>query len=862
MSGSREPVPRQNELGFSVVANESGAKTSGFTKDNTYYYIIQSEEQIISLEKDVTVEEEVVTFDGQADASKVNFAAIYDSVASDLYTPNFELGEFLSRPTRLYHYTISPGAPFATVTQNVWTDFLGNTRIKKKIDNYAYIQCKLKIKVVVNSTPFVFGLLGISYQPLPTFNPISDNNVDKILISQRPTIWLNLSKSQGGEMEFPFFYPKNWLEISAAANTDGMGQFKIWQVVQAAVANSGITATPSVTVYAWAEDVRLYGNTINVSIQSAESEYGGAISGPASTVSKIASYFSDIPFIGRFAKATTIGAGAVASIASMFGYSNVPVIKDAEPLKSMPFHGLASAHISNVVEKLTLDPQNELSISPTTVGLPAGDELAISNLVSRTAIIAIPTWATTDAFNALLFAANVTPTHCKTDNSTPNQVILTETPLAMVTRLFSEWRGDILYHVKVIKTPYHRGRLIVNYDPTGDIITTSDNNNVVQTVIVDIDEIDEFTIRVPYMVPTSFQNCIQTPQPDFAINGGAMNSYDGNVHNGRLTIRVLNNLTAPLDTATISLVISVSGAENIEFGNPSDIFFDGVGGALPSAWAIQSAEENLEKEYCMGRSRPTPDHVYDINFGERIASLREILRRSAFVNREKISTNTGSSGLDNYYIVHTKYPNTYGYDPNGIHGARQTNGIILDVNFNFVSPGPFQWIQGCFVGMRGSTIWHYDGLDLSNIPSMKVRRLATFNVNGTNVVTRTNLRVLTADIVTGSYSTTSRNSMTLTTAGSCGQALVHQATQTGLSVLYPQYNKFRFISAYPQNTTYGSLGDSSIYERFVLDIITPNKNGVYKAVDRYFSIGPDFNFFFFLNTPPRYLYAVPSAALF
>lgn len=850
----------------------SASNSYSTTMKGEINYLIQSSETDPVLEAEQLLEKEVVTFENSSsDISTINYAAIYDDVASDLYTKNYELGDFLSRPTRLYHYTVTPGAPFVAVTETVWTDFFGNTRIQKKLDNYSYIQCKLKLKVVVNSTPFVYGMLGVSYAPLPSFTPISDFTTNKILTSQRPTIWIDLAKSQGGEMELPFFYYKNWLELNLAATTNDMGTIKIWQVVQAAVANAGITSTPSITIYAWAEDVRLYGNTINLAIQSSES---GPVSGIASTVANAASYFTDIPLIGRFAKATTIGASAIASIASMFGYSNIPVIKEATPMKSAPFHGMASAHISNVIDKLTIDPQNELSISPTTVGLPPSDELAIANLTSRKAIIATPNWATTDAIDTLLFAANICPTLCELNTATANQIVLIETPVAMTSRMFEHWRGDIIFNVKIIKSPYHRGRLVINYDPTGNIITTADNNNVVQTVIIDIDEGDEFNLRIPYMAPQSFLLVPDTLQADFAINGGAITTYDSDFHNGRLTIRVLNNLTAPLDTAAIKLVISISGAENFELANPSDIRFANNSGIFPSPFVIQSSEVVATSvrdvpttssgcpEYVMGTSRPTPQNVYDVNFGERIASIREVLRRTVKVGTERCGTNTAGTSLDLYMFTHTKYPQSFGFDSNGIHGAVQINGIGLDSNFNFVNTGPFQWIQGCFVGMRGSTMWHYCGLDQTSIPTMRVRRLSTNIVNGAAVTTRASLRNITANLASASFSASARGGTTRCTGGYGGISLIHQATQTGLSVLYPQYNKFRFVTTNPANSTYGSAVDDTLNEKFTLDIITSNKNGVYTAYDRYFSIGPDFTFFYFLNVPPRYCYNFPTAAVF
>ena len=830
-------------------------------------FLIQAEEQEMKQETGDSLTAEVLTFDS-AKSTSLSYAAIYDEVASSIYTEDYSLGEFLSRPTKIAHYTLTPGAPFAGSTIYPWQLYMTNSRIAKKLDNYSYIQAKLHVKIIVNSTPFIYGSLAASYQPMFNFTPF--NETTTIEKTQRPTIWLDLSSSLGGEMTLPFFYFKNWLPLKESDDIRDMGKFDIYQLTTAAVANAGITATPSFTVYAWMEDVRLYGNTIDLAVQASES---GPVSSVASTVAKASSYFSEIPIIGRFAKSINIGASAVGAIASMFGFTNHPVISDVVPFKNLPFHALSSAHISNVIDKLTLDPHNELTISPETVGLPQGDELAISYLTSIPALLAQPSWLTSAASTSLLFAANVTPTLCQTNGGTANQTICWDTPVGNVSRLFSNWRGDMIFHFRLVKTPYHKGRLVVNYDPTGDIVTTSDNNNVVQTLIVDISESSEFIIRVPYMAPQNFLKVRDTLVTDYAINGLSLTPYDPDFHNGRLTVRVLNNLTAPLDTATITLQCFVYAAENFELANPTPIE---VGGPV-NREQIQASETTVELSrnsirtmelfpdvirHTMGKSHPTPEHIYDISMGERIASTRELLRRAEFFNTERVFDGTVSNNHNLYTLIHTKWPQAPGYSSNGIHGAQQINGAGTDSNYNYVQTTNFSLISSCFVGQRGSMIWHYNGHNVDVASTMNVRRQYTNVFNGTPVTTRANLRQINLNILASSFSNTSRTSVSRRKQTSAGTALINQRTQSGLSVLYPHYNKFRFVTTNPNNATYGSPIDDSIDEKFALEIVIPNKVGAFSGYDRYFSIGPDYNAFFFVNVPPKYIYGPATAASF
>lgn len=820
-------------------------------------YIQSGEEQESKSE-----EHEIVSFTND-EHTKIEYAAIYDSVVSDIFTQNYELGEFLRRPTKLAHYTVTPGAPFAAATVYPWHAFCDNAKIKKKLDNYAYMQATMKIKVIVNSTPFIFGRIGLSYQPLYEFTPISNDSNNYLCLSQRPTAWLDLASSTGGEMTLPFFYYKNWLQITDADELQKMGRVDIWQLVQAAIANAGITSTPSFTIYGWLEDVRLYGNTISLAVQSGEDDYpDGPVSSVATTVANIASTLSDIPIIGRFAKATSIGARAISSIASMFGFTNVPVVSDATPFKSMPFHGLASSEISNVVDKLTVDPKNELCIAPSTVGLPNTDELAIGNLVTHRAILTKQSWATTSATDTLLFAANITPTLSQTSVGT-NQYLVKDTPLGMVARCFSNWRGDICIKVEVVKSPYHKGRLVINYDPVGDIITTADNNNVVMTHIMDISESSSVVFRIPYMAPQNFLRVRELATSDYAVGGATPATYDPDYHNGRFTVRVLNNLTAPLDTAAVTLLFSVYGCDNTEFSNPSDPqVYLGTSTYHPSIWSIQSGEEEVieEEEITLGKSTQVNSKLYDISMGERILSMRTLLRRSNFVGYESfvvpVSTTVESSAK--YSLTLPKYPQTYGYHSGGIHGAQEVNGAGADVNFNFVNSTTYAWLAACFVAQRGSMIWHFNSIDSKPVKSMRVRRITETKT----VTTRATLRSIVTDLFGGTYSASARNSLTSSGAAFSGISVINQHTQSGLSVLMPQYNKFRFVTANPANATYGSAVDDTINEKFVLEITvdanpTTTSNS---GFERYASIGTDFNFFFFLNVPPRYFYIAPPAA--
>lgn len=354
--------------------------------------------------------------------------------------------------------------------------FYGHS-VKYKLNNFAFIQCTLKLKIMINASPFYYGSMGAFYQPLPNFTPstiISSASTQSFIPrSQRPCVWLNPQHNEGAVMSLPFFWLKNWLNAQSAGDMTNMGtlDFVNYTTLQSA---NGVTGTGvSVSVYAWAEDVKLSGPSIGLAVQAdtmevQADEYGqGPVSRVSSAVSKVAGRLKTVPVIGQFATATELGASAVSTVAKLFGFTNVPVIEDTVSMRSDPFPKLATTEIGYPIEKLTIDSKNELTIDGSALGLPPGDEMAISTIVQKSSYLASTTWDTATAVDTILFTSVVTPVLMDQDTTSALGTKLYTTPMAWVSNLFNNWRGDIIFTFKVVASPFHKGRLRISFDPSG-----------------------------------------------------------------------------------------------------------------------------------------------------------------------------------------------------------------------------------------------------------------------------------------------------------------------------------------------------------------------------------------------------------
>lgn len=819
---------------------------------------------------------EVVTFLGNDPCDSVEFLPNVDPTYTVDALPNADLADFLSRPTLIAAATWTEGVVFPlTLTVHPWHAFFTNSVIKKKIDNYAFINCNLHVKVVINASPFYYGSLLLSYEPMYQYNISTADSVPElswVSLSQRPHIWLMPQNNQGGELTLPFMYPLNWLPLTDTTALTEMGRILIVEPVPLQNANGVSGGRINYQIYAWATDVKLAGPTFELQsgrskhkvrkapratsskqgAQAPEDEYSepGPVTKVATTVAKIADKLSFIPAITPFCKATEMGAKAVAGIASIFGFTNVPVIDNVMPFKNMPFGGLASAEIGVPVEKLTIDPKNELTIDPRTVGLQPSDELAINYLVGRESYLCQLTWPDTDATDDLLFVARVNPWQCQTLAET-QQTRVAQVPMALVANCFRFWRGDLIFRFKAVCTQYHKGRLRITWDPITDLVTNSATTETSYTKIVDLAPDMDVEVRVPYQQKWPFLKCYSPESPQHEVTGFSLTPTDG-IDNGTLTVRVLNELTAPTASSTIQILVFVRGAENMEFSNPVVPWSNASLTSQASYFTVQS-----DNSIADDNSSSSMPEQYLIFGGENVKSMRTLLRRAVATTTAPLWNYTGGTAPNAAVISipFTKYPRTLGYDPASDLTA---TGLVSAGSeaYSYGRQSVFLNLVPCYVAMRGSMIWHLNVASNARLFSSIIVERYPKQVSNTAGVINTVVSNTTSQTTT---SLLTRFHQTSTANGSSGMLMTNQQTQSGIQVLCPHYHNTRFVGCDPGNWLAGSSVDGTDLESYNLELnFVPSINGNYAQsafVERKVSIGTDFNVFFFLNVPHVFIYS-------
>jgi hypothetical protein len=812
-------------------------------------YTLQSDEQVI-----VEFVDETNTTDTGMKAGNNGFS-VRDGTTST------QMAGFLSRPVRISTFTWSEAdIPSIKTTINPWYLWANNPYIRNKLNNYSFIRGNLKIRFQISVSPFYYGSMMASYQPLTAFTPstiINDAGTRYFIpYSQRPHIMIEPQHEDAYTMTLPFIYPGNWLDVQNATawQVQGTISFLIYSALQSANGVSGSGAT--IVTYAWLEDVELSGASVGYALQS--DEYGeGCVSKPASTIARFASSMSDVPIIGPFAKATSIGASAVSAIASLFGFTNVPVIEDTHPQRPEAFPKLGSSDIAFPVEKLTLDPKNELSVDPRIVGLDSGhDEMSLVSIATRESYLSTASWTTADLTDQILFYSRVNPHLYDNDNGT--DALLYMTPSSFIASLFNEWRGDIIFRFKVVCSQYHKGKLRVSFDPTaytaqniGNTLTTS---NVVYTAIIDIGKTDEVEFRVPYQQATQFltvRALSTAAEKGWATRTSVPSPYPYNslYDNGFLTLRVMNTLTAPVSSSSVDVMIFTRAADNIEFANPTAADLS----HQLSPFAPQSAEfqDNGEvMSMVLGSASMAPENQYLVHYGENIRSLRQLLRRYEHICTVQQVTTTS---MTFNYIDFNKMPPTPGYVTTGPWSANKIVGAGTS-NYNFTQFSFLSYISPAFLVYRGSTNWSFNVHSATTGVNFKSLRVVKNNVSANNFGPRT-VNYAAANANKGAW-----GAMTYNHPGSCSSALTNQLTQSGLNVQCPNYSKYKFQSTNPLNANTGVFYDGSNLDAFTLEnTYAQGGSAIVIDTDIYCAAGTDFSLHFFLNVPTLYVYrSVPT----
>lgn len=802
----------------------------------------------------VTSEEQNVAFtDSAPDMTHNIVSAPADTLKS--ITKIAPLADVLKRPVIVHTHSWQPGD---TIREqfNVWRLFFQDSVVKRYTENFRYFSGSLKIKVVINGSPFHMGRLMVSYNPLAVGDtnsyPARDASVpltaitDIMLHSQRPHVTLNPTTNCICEMVLPFVWPTDKVKANDASELNALGTLYTTSLGTLEVASDSTTPV-DITIFAFMDDIDL---SMPFTPQGDEYTGSGAVSAPASAVANLASKLSDAPVIGRFAQATSLTAGAVANVAKLFGFSRPVVIDKPTFVLPLPVNNMANDVGDEAIFKLTLDPKQGLSVDPQVTG-DGEDEMTIASIASREAIFTTFNWSTANAPEVSLLTLGVCPHICYRTGTSPIYQ-LAMPPLTLASMPFSKWRGTLIYKFTILCSNYHRGRLKITYDPGSLNGANTNAMNTNYSAVVDLRDTQEFEVKIGWAQACSYMNTRTSMEygdaVTFSNNVGKTFMNQGEMQrcvNGYLKLKVLNRLTAPKD-GNVQIYVSVRAGDDFEVAVPGPVEFISPM-YTPQARTLvkpQMMEEEMpdnptQIDLVKGEDDPHRNLVY---MGERVTSFRAYLKRYMLDRVIAVPISSTVSGIAVYYMNLPNIPCQYGQSPE--YDYPQVNPVITPVNVNGNKPNFFQILQSCYVGYKGSMRWKYVHRNSNANAYVTRNQIVTYasgSTSAANTAFSTSEQVWPAQLTLNNY-------------GIMG-GMISGADRRSVEVEVPMQMNVKFCRARDLMANY----DASID---VLPIeadkpVTNNHRYSYESsdstgidyVNAYFATGEDFSFNFFVGVP-------------
>jgi len=675
--------------------------------------------------------------------SDTNSAQILGSSTSKVISSALDdklyLNDFFKRPVLIDIRAIqlNVGIEYTLNPYYLWSR---KPSIRNKLAHYTYFRGNLKLRFSISSSKFHYGSLLVSYQPLDATNRnyqvmrglsiITDQKImfRQNYLSQSPNIcYVNAGQDDDVQMDLPFIHPQNSLrlfrpdETNILVNTDGyidfddLGQLFFTSLGKFHSASPTDTSDLTLSVYAWMEDVELSTPTSTRITVTAESEFlTNPVSSTATAISNVAEKLSDVPVISTFAKATQIAATAISQIALMFGFSKPTNVSPPSFAKQVTFSNGATVVGRDTAFKLTCDPKQELSLMNDIMGSGSHDPLAHKYITS------IPSKIHTLTFNGVsvpyqtnILTIPITPmlgTHFVETSSTVTRQLMMNSSLSQVAMNYTYWRGTVSFRFDFVASNFTRGKFLFIYEPnaTTSYLDRKDRPTILNQQYIttlDLEKDRSITIHVGYNHNKNFANVHQSNntkgglRPYFNIAGEYENEIiQSNLRGqstGVLTIRSATSITE-IDSLAPMYINTYVYSNDMEFCEPWDHVNMGLNSNINAESAYEQGEPinkvQVQNDHIVdvtgamstiNRVIPNNNNLYHAHFGEKIESLRVLLKRdqTAFV-QSHTTTNT---------VEHALYP------PHNNFLIPRT--VTITANNGKVNT--FNILRHCFLGVRG-----------------------------------------------------------------------------------------------------------------------------------------------------------------
>jgi hypothetical protein len=808
----------------------------------------------------------------------------FDSTFDIIHNQVHDLRDALKRPIPIYSTSWPMNGEISYTNINLVSSWISASKfVREKVTNYRYLRGTFCVKVTVNGSPFMYGKSILSSQYWPAVSGTEQLNMTQA--TSLPYLSILPSDGVAGCLSIPILHPNGHLALTTLTEPIRL----VLQTLNSLRSVQDTTDPVHVTIWAWMSEYALSVPTslpINEGWEQSGDEYSMP---PASTIAtalgSMAGMAREVPYIGPYARASELAFNTMGKVAQIFGYSKPAMIMEPRVVKNKPISDMANINGVDVSTKLALDVKQEVTVDSTVTGYDGDNDMTILNIAKREAYLTSFSYSTTAAVNTILWKGVVSP--CIMD--VPTGVIIREaayntyrlTPLAHVSLPFQYWRGTLRYRFEVIASPFHKGKLRFVHEPSSLADSTTPTWQLDTTLnpsyVVDLAVEREFIFELKWC---EHSNYLSTSLPQPAGEAGDSAGFMFTTvptfildqrpqrYNGMIGVVVQEPLTCTADD-NVFINVYVSAGEDFELQTLStnnvanlntfdvdavkEIEQSGTFGIEQSgvpenpSVTVSSHEisnDSMEIVPTVSNTALT-DHLAEIHFGERITTLRQVLKRytqgpTLFIANQIFFT----LGTITILWRVNDFPSYAGPDINGMYTDPQ------GAKWNYSSPSNLlTWFTPCFLMRRGA-----------------IRNKYVLPINAESNNNRQTYLLTAARSTTEGYGVTVVENQTATTAenlcwlnqnGVCntlpllGAEITIPSVKPSLEIELPYYNSKRWVFAQDRDINTGhspSASALSVLRQQTFHTVTAEVNNAVFGNDarvyfirRYVAAGDDFS---------------------
>lgn len=691
-----------------TTTNESAVAASNVTNDDDSRY--NEVKQVISFNN------QGQTVADHALAKQIDLPKSYldMTIANDkMHT----ISNFLERPIRIWagQFSTSDTQDKVLYSGTFPDVLLTDPMYNEKIRGFVGLRANVEITVQINAQKFQQGRLRLQYLPYQKYLVNKTNMINSTLTGMTSCPGVDIDVCGGSNPQsriaqatfiIPYVSPHAYINLITGHGTMGQVNLFVYSPLL-----SGSAESPNCEVTIWARFIEpklafptsatpFFSSSVRNHVAQVRGEAKklkktGVISNTLGSIAETLHTASKIPVIGSYMAIPEWLATSGEALCKLFGWSKptMPMDTKLRTTNCMSnYNGQDSSH------KMALSADNEID-TPSGIGGTDLDEMALSSIFKVPAYWQQFTWSTSQTTtDQVLWTDAVTPLKYSPISGTTNGINMT--PVGYVANCFGLWRGSLVYTFKLVKTGFHAGRLRVFYVPyesAKNLVVGSAPTNEIEKnyqVVIDIEESDTFTFKVPYVAT----------KPWFNTTTLGSVSEDVSTSTGYIVVTVLNELRAVSTVSqSINILVEISGGDDLTFACPqSPQYLPGIptlgssssSSVKPEPRMIEHEAQVFGTAIEVQRNEAQllydPDSITNIDpltnwspeahcIGEKIVSARQLIKRTNYVGslvENRTNYNDAITGQNN---------NTLGViNPYGMKYSSATSGIDYLSYFSYL----------------------------------------------------------------------------------------------------------------------------------------------------------------------------------